>query len=307
MGAQVEKTLALIKPDAVKNGDTDNILQAIEKAGFTVVTKSHVQLTAGRAAEFYAEHTGKPFFEKLCGFMSSGPLVALVLAKSDAIPAWRALMGPTNSLTAKEEAPDSLRARFGTDGTMNATHGSDSPASASREMRFYFPKLVQDPLPDTATAQAFIAAQLQPTLVKALTAFCKAKPTADKLEAITWVATWLLDNNPNKARSMEPGAEAEGPSYDFELEGDEPDVEAMEEHLAATQLQAHFRGYVTRKNSKARLAPVVVVQSHEMSEEEKSAVKIQAIYRGHATRKNPPKGYKAKAAEEAAAAVAAEA
>jgi len=91
---------------------TDAPQQAIEKAGFTVVTKSHVQLTAGRAAEFYAEHTGKPFFEKLCGFMSSGPLVALVLAKSDAIPAWRALMGPTNSLTAKEEAPDSLRARY---------------------------------------------------------------------------------------------------------------------------------------------------------------------------------------------------
>lgn len=297
MGAQVEKTLALIKPDAVKNGDTDNILQAIEKAGFTVVTKYRVQLTAGRAAEFYAEHTGKPFFEKLCGFMSSGPLVALVLAKSDAIAAWRGLMGPTNSLTAKQEAPDSLRARFGTDGTMNATHGSDSPASASREMRFYFPKLVQDPLPDTATAQAFIAAQLQPTLVKALTAFCKAKPTADKLEAITWVATWLLDNNPNKARSVEPGVEAEGQSYDFEeVEGDELDVEAMEEHLAATQLQAHFRGYVTRKTAKARNAPAVVVQTHEMSEEERSAVKIQAIYRGHATRKNPPKGYKAAAA-----------
>jgi nucleoside diphosphate kinase len=92
-------------------GVTDVPPQAIEKAGFTVVSKRHVQLTTGRAAEFYAEHMGKPFFEKLCGFMSSGPLVALVLAKREAISAWRALMGPTNSLTAKQEAPDSLRAR----------------------------------------------------------------------------------------------------------------------------------------------------------------------------------------------------
>ena len=91
--------------------------------------------------QFYGEHEGKPFFETLIGFMTSGHVTALCLSKEDAIKGWRALMGPTNSLKAREEAPTSLRALFGTDGTRNATHGSDSTTSAARELEFFFPKL----------------------------------------------------------------------------------------------------------------------------------------------------------------------
>jgi nucleoside diphosphate kinase len=294
----VEKTFALIKPDAVSQGREASILQAVELAGFTVITRARVQLTEARAAEFYAEHAGKPFFQKLVAFMSSGPLLAMVLAKEDAIVAWRALMGPTNSLTAKETEPTCLRARFGTDGTQNATHGSDSVASATREIRFFFPKLVMDPMPDAAAARALVVKQLQPTLVKGLTALCKAKPTADKLEAITWIAHWLLDNNPNKPRPMGTGHDGDQAvaaafqgdlSFGVENEDDESDdgmdIEKLEEELAATRLQAHFRGYTTRKKRAEQVQPRVVVKSHEMFEEDAAATKVQSMYRGHMQRK----------------------
>ena len=129
---------------------------------------------------------------------NSGPVYALVLAKHNVIQDWRALMGPTNSNVAREQAPESLRAMFGTDGTQNACHGSDSPESARREIKFFFPKMVVEPLPSADEAQVYIKQFIEPTLVKGLTALCKNKPSADKYEAITWLARWLLDNNPNK-------------------------------------------------------------------------------------------------------------
>lgn len=299
MTTVVEKTLALIKPDAVANGNTADILQAIELAGFTIITNERVQLTPKRASEFYAEHDGKPFFKTLVNFMSSGPLVALVLAKPDAILAWRALMGPTNTLKAKESEPNSLRARFGMDGTMNATHGSDSVPSATREIRFYFPKLVLDPLPDAAAARTYVMQQLQPTLVAGFTALCKAKPTADKLETITWIAHWLLDNNPNKPRAVESEALnkarilLELEELDFGGSDEELDIDEMEQQLAATRVQAHFRGYQSRKaKANGGKQPKIVVQAHIISEQDAAATKVQSVYRGHMARKrkNSKKG-----------------
>eukprot|EP00891_Asterochloris_glomerata_P007451 jgi/Astpho2/7451/e_gw1.00114.172.1_t len=135
----LESTLAMIKPDAVKAGKAEEICQLIELAGFTIVAKQKLQLSRQRAEEFYGEHKGKPFFERLVAFMTSGPIYAMVLARENAIYQWRTLMGPTNVFVARAEKPKCLRALYGTDGTMNATHGSDSRASASREIRFHFP------------------------------------------------------------------------------------------------------------------------------------------------------------------------
>lgn len=87
---------------------------------------------------FYAEHIGKPFFPTLEEFMTSDVVIGMELVAANAIQKWRSFIGPTNSLKAKAEAPNSIRAMFGTDGTKNAVHGSDSTASASREINFFF-------------------------------------------------------------------------------------------------------------------------------------------------------------------------
>ncbi|KAJ3107121.1 Thioredoxin domain-containing protein 3 [Phlyctochytrium planicorne] len=135
--APVEKTLALIKPDAYP-GKKDEIVSRIEADGFKILAQKEVVLSLEKAQEFYKEHDGKPFYETLTKWMSSAPIYALVLEKEDGIKAWRKLAGPTNSNKAREESPESIRALFGTDGSENAVHGSDSPASAAREIGVIF-------------------------------------------------------------------------------------------------------------------------------------------------------------------------
>ncbi|CAM9759586.1 unnamed protein product, partial [Pylaiella littoralis] len=135
----VERTLALIKPDAVGAGNADAIIARAEQEGFVVVAKAEGRLWSQEDAEvFYSEHRGRPFFDTLVAFMTSGPLVQLCLEKVGAIKAWRQLAGPTNSTDATDSEPSSLRALYGTDGTKNAVHGSDSFSSALREVNFCF-------------------------------------------------------------------------------------------------------------------------------------------------------------------------
>ncbi|KAJ1566254.1 thioredoxin domain-containing protein 6 [Cladochytrium tenue] len=147
--AAVERTLALIKPDAYP-AHKEEIMELVAAAGFHVVEQAEVRFDRAKAEEFYKEHEGKAFYETLTAWMSSAPIYAIVLEKDGAIAAWRALAGPTNSEKARETAPESVRARFGTDGSQNAVHGSDSPASAAREIAVVFG--------DSATAGAAAAA-----------------------------------------------------------------------------------------------------------------------------------------------------
>ena len=115
-----------------------NILDRVRGGGFEIVRQEWMQLTRDQAAKFYAEHEGRSFFDKLCEFMSSGPVVALSLRRPDAIKGWRSLCGPTNSDRAREESPGSLRALYGLDGSYNAVHGSDSVQSVERETALVF-------------------------------------------------------------------------------------------------------------------------------------------------------------------------
>lgn len=105
-----------------------------------------MRLSPESAADFYAEHYGKMFFPSLIAFMHSNDIVVLVLTKQDAISEWRRVLGPTNSYKAKEEEPDSLRAKYGHDLTRNALHGSDNPFSAEREIKFMFPDSKTTPI-----------------------------------------------------------------------------------------------------------------------------------------------------------------
>lgn len=130
----LEVTLLIVKPDAVAQGKIGAVLAAFEQDGFQITCARMLRLTRAEAEQFYAEHKGKHFFEELVKFMSSGPCVPAVVEREGAIMRARELAGATDPAQA---APDTLRARFGTDHTRNAIHASDSPASAAREIAFF--------------------------------------------------------------------------------------------------------------------------------------------------------------------------
>jgi len=131
----VERTFAIIKPDAVQKKVAGQILARIEDSGLEIIAMKKMQLTEQIAKGFYAVHKERPFFGDLVGFMTSGPVVALVLEGDGAIKKWRDLMGPTNS----NEAPaGTMRGDFGTDVERNATHGSDAPETARLEISYFF-------------------------------------------------------------------------------------------------------------------------------------------------------------------------
>jgi len=131
----VERTLAIIKPDAVAAGHAGEILTAVERAGMRILAMQMLRLSSAQARGFYSVHREKPFFPTLVDFMTSGPIVAMVLEGENVIARWRELMGATNPAQA---APGTLRARFGTDVTRNAVHGSDAPQTAAAEMAYMF-------------------------------------------------------------------------------------------------------------------------------------------------------------------------
>lgn len=129
-------TLSIIKPNAVAKNAIGAIIQRFEAAGLQVVAAHMLHLSQEQATAFYAEHQGKGFFDELVGFMTSGPVLAMVLAGEDAIARNRDLMGATNPANA---APGTIRADFADSFTENAVHGSDAPATAEREIAFFFP------------------------------------------------------------------------------------------------------------------------------------------------------------------------
>ncbi|MGQ9897298.1 MAG: nucleoside-diphosphate kinase [Acidobacteriota bacterium] len=131
----LETTLAIIKPDAVRAGNTGHIIQRIIDGGFRLRGMRLMHLSRAQSENFYAVHRERPFFGELVDFMCSGPVVVMALEKEDAIRAWRDLMGPTNS---KDAPKGTIRGDFGTDVGENAVHGSDSPENALTEVSFFF-------------------------------------------------------------------------------------------------------------------------------------------------------------------------
>jgi nucleoside-diphosphate kinase len=132
----VERTLILVKPDAFARGLTGEIVARFENKGLKIVAMRHMQVTEGLAKEHYAEHDGKPFFGELVEFITSGPIVAMVLEGTEAIRAARQVIGATNPL---EAAPGSIRGDFAIEVGQNMVHGSDSPESGQREAALFFP------------------------------------------------------------------------------------------------------------------------------------------------------------------------
>lgn len=131
------KTLAIIKPGAVRNKHIGEILTKIEQSGYTIAAIKTLQLTKDEASEFYSVHSERPFFNDLIDFMSSGPIVAMILLKENAVADFRKLIGATDPAEAEE---GTIRRMFATSKTSNAIHGSDSDENADRETTFFFSK-----------------------------------------------------------------------------------------------------------------------------------------------------------------------
>jgi len=131
----IERTLAIIKPDAVSRNLTGEILSRIHKAGFRIVAIKSLRMSKGEAEGFYAVHRERPFFAELTVFMSSGPAVVMVLEAENAITRWRDTMGATDPAKA---APGTIRRDLGASIQNNCTHGSDAPATAAFEISYFF-------------------------------------------------------------------------------------------------------------------------------------------------------------------------
>ena len=133
--ADVQRTLCIVKPDAVEKGVVGEILRRIQADGLKIIALKMTRLSTEQASGFYAVHKERPFFKDLVAFMTSGPIVLAVLEGEDAIARWRNLMGPTNS----SEAPaGTIRGDLGTDIERNASHGSDAPETAALEIPYFF-------------------------------------------------------------------------------------------------------------------------------------------------------------------------
>jgi len=202
-----EKTLALITPDVVAAGNAPLVETVIAENSFAVLARLQTTLSSQQAAELYEEHEGKPFFPALCQFMSSGPIVAMALDKVDAVAEWQRLAGPESISEAKEQAPGSVRAVFGTDLIKKAVHASATKMAAYRELKFFFPKvfprettltlLKERSTLEAAVAEGFLVVLEKTVSIDAAQAaeFVKADAlgaTPEKVNALTETGTPLV-------------------------------------------------------------------------------------------------------------------
>jgi nucleoside-diphosphate kinase len=137
----LDRTLILVKPDAFERGLTGEVIASFERKGLKIVALKHMVVQRDQAEEHYAEHSERPFFGELVDFITGGPLVAMVLEGYEAVKAARQVIGATNPL---EAAPGSIRGTYGLEVQTNLVHGSDSPESAAREAKLFFPELDAD-------------------------------------------------------------------------------------------------------------------------------------------------------------------
>ncbi len=134
----MERTFAIIKPDAVERNLIGKILEKVEDAGFRIVGMKKIQLSKSEAEGFYYVHKERPFFNDLCAFMSRSPVVVMTLERADAILKWRELMGATNPANAEA---GTIRKEFGVSIEENTVHGSDAPETAAFEIPYFFSQL----------------------------------------------------------------------------------------------------------------------------------------------------------------------
>ena len=132
---EIKKTLSIIKPDAVERNLSEEIKSIFKNNGFEIIKEKKIKITKEEAEKFYLVHQTKPFYNDLCNYLSSGPIVVMILSKEDAILANRELMGSTNPKEAKD---GTIRKKYGLSIDKNSVHGSDSDENARKEIDFFF-------------------------------------------------------------------------------------------------------------------------------------------------------------------------
>jgi len=187
----LERTLAIVKPDGIQHEKA--IRDAIEHGGFTILGDRKVELTSEQVSDLFSDQIGKHTWPIFLAHMSSGPITVLDLGCVNAVLRWNTMMVPENPMEARESHPDCLRALYGGDIVKNALHGSANILQAQKEIQFFFPQNLVEPLLSGAEADDFLSKQVRPTLDRGLIKLCETKP-ADPRQ---WLADWLSANNPN--------------------------------------------------------------------------------------------------------------
>ncbi|KAM9833855.1 nucleoside diphosphate kinase homolog 5-like isoform X2 [Syngnathus typhle] len=160
------------------------------RRAWSLQSRRTLQMTPEQCSDFYAEHYGKLNFPSLTAYMSSGPIIALTLARDNAIAHWKSIIGPARITESHIEC---LRRKYGTSDLQNALHGSESFHAASREIKFMFPNTLIEAFPTRKETEEYLSRYVNETLRHGLTELCKHKP----LNPFVWLADWLIKNNPN--------------------------------------------------------------------------------------------------------------
>ena len=196
----MEHTVAVIKPDVCSAGAASRVVEIAEAAGFFVARRRELRFSPTLARQFYAHLESQPNFRVLVEFLSSGPVVALVLTKVGAVKAWRTLIGPMDPARAREIAPSSVRALLGADAVRNAVHGSDSDESARREANLLFPPGALEAL----VPKEYLVETVLPGLVDALGEMYASQPE----DGYRWMSHWFQCSAPPPRDMLEDWPDA---------------------------------------------------------------------------------------------------
>jgi len=195
--SKLEQTLALLKPDAYEKAE--HIINIIRREGFTILQARRVQLTPEQASEFYRDKYEEEWFQDAVDHITAGNVMALCLSGPTAIEHWRRLMGPPTYLK-RMKYPTCLRQQFGVPGSdiKNAVHGSEDETQALRELKFFFPQLIIEPVLADNLTSFYLNQHVHPVLTVGLSKLVRERPD----DPLLWLADWLLTNNPNKPKSL---------------------------------------------------------------------------------------------------------
>jgi len=197
---KLEQTLCIIKPDAIDKAE--EVINLFRREGFTILQARRVNMTAEQSSQFYQDMYELDWFSEAVAHLCSGPILALVLSGPGAILHLLDLLGPP---TFKERShyPGCLRNRFGTSGSdiKNALHGSPNESDALRELHFFFPELIVEPILADNLASYYLNENVHPVLTIGLSMLVREKPD----DPVMWLADWLIANNPNKPKEFATG------------------------------------------------------------------------------------------------------